>query len=189
MSAPVYDRNRFPKQLGHRKCRGCNSDVPKARATWCSNECFDKFEPSRVRLACKNRDNGVCCICGVDTKRMRARFDAARFEFGPNRNHYYGSGGFDKQAFERAVTIFERRRTQRNKAGENRRRRMLAEGWPVHSCRNWWEMDHIIPYSEGGLTVLENVRTLCVVCHKKRTKKWHKDRKRVDRAELFSKES
>jgi HNH endonuclease len=54
---------------------------------------------------------------------------------------------------------------------------------------NWWEAhqrwsrekpvvnyDHIIPFSEGGLTVLENMRTLCEPCHKARTKKWHKER-------------
>jgi len=49
------------------------------------------------------------------------------------------------------------------------------------------EFDHIIPYSEEGLTVAENMRTLCQGCHKKRTKEWHKARnnpaKRDARAE------
>jgi 5-methylcytosine-specific restriction endonuclease McrA len=31
------------------------------------------------------------------------------------------------------------------------------------------EYDHIVPFSEGGLTVLENMRTLCRPCHKART--------------------
>lgn len=35
------------------------------------------------------------------------------------------------------------------------------------------EYDHIVPFSEGGLTVLENMRTLCSPCHKKRTADWH----------------
>ena len=39
------------------------------------------------------------------------------------------------------------------------------------------EYDHIVPFSEGGLTVLENMRSLCSDCHKQRTKKWHKERK------------
>lgn len=38
------------------------------------------------------------------------------------------------------------------------------------------QIDHIIPFSEGGLTVLENMRTLCEPCHKQRTKDWHRDR-------------
>lgn len=41
------------------------------------------------------------------------------------------------------------------------------------------EYDHIIPFSEGGLTILENIRTLCSPCHKKRTREWHADRKAV----------
>jgi 5-methylcytosine-specific restriction endonuclease McrA len=38
------------------------------------------------------------------------------------------------------------------------------------------EYDHIIPFCEGGLTVLENMRTLCVPCHKKVTKEFRKRR-------------
>lgn len=34
------------------------------------------------------------------------------------------------------------------------------------------EYDHIIPFSEGGLTVAENLRTLCNPCHKARTRVW-----------------
>lgn len=39
------------------------------------------------------------------------------------------------------------------------------------------EYDHIIPFSEGGLTVLENIRTLCSDCHKLRTKLWHREKR------------
>lgn len=47
-------------------------------------------------------------------------------------------------------------------------------GWPVGSHIRWWQADHIIPHSEGGEFVLENLRTLCVPCHKERTKQWHR---------------
>lgn len=40
------------------------------------------------------------------------------------------------------------------------------------------EYDHIIPFSEGGLTVLENLRSLCHECHLQRTKEWHFTRKK-----------
>ena len=39
------------------------------------------------------------------------------------------------------------------------------------------EYDHIIPFSEGGKTVVENMRTLCRECHKKRTAEWRKAKK------------
>ena len=54
----------------------------------------------------------------------------------------------------------------------------LDETW-----REWFkgrvkeEYDHIVPFCEGGATVLENMRTLCSACHKRRTKEWHAARK------------
>jgi 5-methylcytosine-specific restriction endonuclease McrA len=65
------------------------------------------------------------------------------------------------------------------------------EGWAAHQR---WESrkprvnyDHIIPFSEGGMTVLENIRTLCEECHKKRTREWHKQRtKNPNQTELIA---
>ena len=61
-------------------------------------------------------------------------------------------------------------------------RPLRAAGWPYRAWRDWWEMDHIVPYSEGGLTVLENVRTLCVICHRERSGKQAKERAARKRA-------
>ena len=41
------------------------------------------------------------------------------------------------------------------------------------------EYDHIVPFCEGGLTILENMRTLCGACHKKRTAEWRRQKKEV----------
>jgi 5-methylcytosine-specific restriction endonuclease McrA len=38
------------------------------------------------------------------------------------------------------------------------------------------EFDHIVPFCEGGATVVENMRTLCSSCHKKRTAEWRKSK-------------
>ncbi len=38
------------------------------------------------------------------------------------------------------------------------------------------EYDHITPFSEGGLTILENMRTLCAPCHRKVTREWRAKR-------------
>jgi 5-methylcytosine-specific restriction endonuclease McrA len=48
----------------------------------------------------------------------------------------------------------------------------LAREFGVLSFRrNWWDMDHTIPVIEGGGECgLENLRTLCILCHKKVTK-------------------
>lgn len=43
-------------------------------------------------------------------------------------------------------------------------------GWPGLG-RDWWEADHIVARKDGGRDRLENLRTLCVPCHKARTAK------------------
>lgn len=50
----------------------------------------------------------------------------------------------------------------------------LAMAWlaalGAHRARTLWEADHIVPVSEGGGECgLENMRTLCVWCHKRET--------------------
>ena len=42
------------------------------------------------------------------------------------------------------------------------------------------EYDHILPFSEGGLTVLENMRTLCAHCHRAVTAAWRKKRVKAE---------
>jgi 5-methylcytosine-specific restriction endonuclease McrA len=32
--------------------------------------------------------------------------------------------------------------------------------------KSWWEADHIVAVVEGGDSNLENIRTLCVMCHR-----------------------
>lgn len=171
-----YDRSRYPKQPEKKKCRGCHADVPKGRSSWCSDKCYDTYEPKRVRWFCWQRDKGVCHCCKCNTARLQKRYEAARHWTPPNQHFYFQNGIFLRETYDTALKIAHRHERQWEIAARKRRDRMSAEGWPG-VCRDWWEMDHVLPYSEGGLTVLENVRTLCVLCHKKRTKKWHKDRK------------
>jgi 5-methylcytosine-specific restriction endonuclease McrA len=52
----------------------------------------------------------------------------------------------------------------------------------MHNPKPTYEIDHIIPFSEGGKTTYENLRLLCTPCHKARTKLWHKSRKAIKSA-------
>jgi 5-methylcytosine-specific restriction endonuclease McrA len=36
----------------------------------------------------------------------------------------------------------------------------------VKGRKSWWEADHIVPVVEGGDSNLDNIRTLCVTCHR-----------------------
>lgn len=47
--------------------------------------------------------------------------------------------------------------------------------------RALWEADHIIEVCNGGETHLDNMQTLCVPCHKQKTRKMHADRARARR--------
>lgn len=51
-----------------------------------------------------------------------------------------------------------------------------------HRCKA--EYDHITPMCEGGLTVISNIRTLCVPCHRAETRKLAKRRAAARRSML-----
>lgn len=45
--------------------------------------------------------------------------------------------------------------------------RALIERGVIHKRRkSWWEADHIQPVVEGGDSSLDNIRTLCIPCHR-----------------------
>lgn len=53
--------------------------------------------------------------------------------------------------------------------------RAMGFNWNRH--QTLWEADHVLEVSAGGETSLDNIQTLCVPCHKAKTKKMHADRK------------
>ena len=53
--------------------------------------------------------------------------------------------------------------------GRSRLRAMAH--WNMGARKSLWDADHILPVSEGGGTCdLENMRTLCLLCHRAHTK-------------------
>ena len=60
----------------------------------------------------------------------------------------------------------------------------VRDDWTCRECgvrypnnRTLLHGDHIVPIADGGDELdLDNVRTLCVPCHKAVTKAWHKER-------------
>nr|XP_025037433.1 DNA annealing helicase and endonuclease ZRANB3 isoform X2 [Pelodiscus sinensis] len=86
-------------------------------------------------------------------------------------------------------------------APKNQRKNLLESSWmsqlPLGQLNEiitnptegqFWQVDHIKPvYSGGGQCTLENLQTLCTVCHKKRTAKQAKERSQMKRHSLASK--
>lgn len=180
--------SRYPERAEKGKCRGCGEPVPKGRQTWCSAHCFEIHDPRTARMLVKQRDKEVCSFCGVDTKKLKRRFPP-HFQ-GPYVNKFHPRfrpqgihGPFDSARYERAVLIRQKHSKRWFQAAEKRRSKMREDGWPRCNSRHWWEADHIIPHSEGGTHELSNMRTLCIPCHKARTKAWHKSRKAIKKAD------
>lgn len=110
------------------------------------------------RKLCRERDNGVCKKCGIDTLRERriASESIRMWQWFLNRELPNSS---NKQTFISQIISTE----------------MRCKGWPASLEEGrWWQADHITalcisdrdPVAFGP----SNLQTLCWSCHKAKTK-------------------
>lgn len=134
---------------GFVKCRWCGESVKPPRRTMCSPECVHELMIRRsgkyLRDCTYKRDKGICCLCGKDTKKI-----AKTLWMYLNNN----------QLDEYHLLLKEENIKPKRKL------------WKKKHGGGLWDADHIIPVKEGGGQCgLENIRTLCIKCHKIETKK------------------
>lgn len=146
----------FPPNPGH--CRVCAAAISPKRST-CGGKCaeFVNFciRPNSQRWRVFKRDRGVCEQCGFDAQRAEQVVRWAR------------RFGIDGAAMRELRTV------------------VLGTTDP---SRDAWDMDHRVPVVFGGgvdrnatiESMMANLRTLCIPCHKKETAKLAK-RRAVDR--------
>jgi 5-methylcytosine-specific restriction protein A len=151
-------------------CRWCRTEVPKGRYTYCSDDCVHEWrvrnDSRYMRAQVFKRDKGVCAECGRETFKLAAEL-----------------------AMERTATWLGRfsssvKSVEAYKAWRARIDKLVAEGFSEHRLLqasegggSLWDADHVNPVIEGGGTCgLENIRTLCIPCHKAETKKLAKRR-------------
>jgi 5-methylcytosine-specific restriction enzyme A len=63
-------------------------------------------------------------------------------------------------------------------------RSLQERGVITRKRKSWWEADHILAVVEGGDSNLDNIRTLCIPCHRSVTKELRARRRSGTRIEL-----
>ncbi len=162
------NEKRFPARnaTGKRQCRECGTERPDKAPwhSWCSPGCVTAYKvrawPAHARELVFDRDKGVCAICRCDTLRLEqwikslpttGRLDLPH---GHRDRFVTGySGAWLGRHRWRAVTL-------------------LGRLWRVslRGRMTYWDADHRVPVAEGGGSCdLDNLRTLCLRCHKHET--------------------
>ena len=145
----LIHKSKLPiNESGFVACRWCGGDVKPPRRTMCSPECVHELLIRRdnryIRDCLYKRDKGICSICNIDTK------DIAKKALSLT--------GEDKVKYLTEMRIGTKRKIWKRKHGGG-----------------LWDADHIVPVKDGGGQCgMDNLRTLCIKCHKNVTKKSYK---------------
>lgn len=157
----------------------CPNLVPKGRVYFCSQACAFEVQIRRdaafLRARTKERDKGVCAKCGIDTEQLKRimRHMHEALIYWMNLPRYEGNRYWFHLQMKSAWGF---------------------QPWNYVCDKTKWQADHIIEVTDGGAPYLENIQTLCVPCHKAKTKAQHGERAAKRRAQkqpplTFSKES
>lgn len=126
---------------GFRCCRYCNGSVKPPKRTFCSESCVHKHrlrsDGTYLRQQVYLRDRGICAICNIDTKQTARLLHKLK--------------GDEHDAIRDKYNIHKKRKvTSIRKNGGG-----------------LWDADHIVRVIDGGGECgLDNIRTLCISCHK-----------------------
>ena len=135
----------LPKdENGFNLCRWCSKSVKPPKRTMCSPECVHEIllrtNGKYLRNCVYKRDKGICTICSVDTKHIA------------------------KEALQLNID-------ERSKYLKEKNISLKRKIWKQKHGGGLWDADHILSVKKGGGQCgLENLRTLCIACHKKVTK-------------------
>ncbi|MCG8436406.1 MAG: HNH endonuclease, partial [Gammaproteobacteria bacterium] len=160
----------------------------------CVDEYLIRTDPKVARAKVYGRDRGVCAICKVDTQALQTRVrhlyiishNLRATSTGHPRPVYLGIGTPNERELRappehiaawitglRAAALFKYNEAAQLLRDHGIDVPNLAKGqgsFHAHELvtgRTLWEMDHIVPVSDGGGGCgLDNLRTLCIPCHK-----------------------
>lgn len=138
---------------GNPLCRWDQKPVAPGRRAYCSRPCQIEVDircsASSLREHVGKRDKGVCARCGMDTKRLRRILKIAERCF--TEINVEARIVIEYALWPRTIEPYLRR-----------------IGFSLRG--HLWEADHIVEVVNGGDSGLSNMQTLCLVCHREKTK-------------------
>lgn len=141
---------------GRKLCRWDQKPIKPPRQTFCSKECVHQVSlrtnPNYLRSQVRQRDKGVCARCSFDTAKLKRVFEHAA------RAYYevvHGIGTTQTCWFPGEFWMAKS---------------AILKRLNFNKGTSLWEADHIVEVINGGDSNLENMQTLCVPCHKAKTK-------------------
>lgn len=141
------DPSELPKgPNGRPLCRFCGKETEPPRRTFCSDQCVHQFKIQSsggyAREQVFQRDRGVCAKCGLDTEKLKQVLYRVRMEKGD-------------QDYRMLLNYYKEK-----------------YGYDFNLEKHMWEADHTVAVClGGGQATLDEYQTLCIVCHRKKTKK------------------
>lgn len=140
----------YPKLDG--QCRLCRNTLTGKQTSWCSKKCYfeayhqvmlRRGSSKDARLLVKRRDKEICANCGVDCAKIKRIFEHA------------------------GLAILKHPWKDRSLHPHY----MIMRHFGFKPFSHSWEADHIVELRDGGEHLLENLQTLCIPCHKAKTKR------------------
>lgn len=144
---------------------------------------YERHNPTPLMANPNGQDRGpngrvLCRWCGTETKPPRRSWcsEACVHEFKVRSHSGYARSQVYKR--DRGVCVICSLNCSKFRGRLKRLPRPCRWAWqaalnlPAFYINTLWEVDHIVPVVEGGGSCgLENLRTLCVFCHRKVTRK------------------
>jgi len=144
---------------GNRFCRYCKKEVYPPKRTFCSDPCVHEWRirsnNKYMRETLYERDLGICELCLTDTRYQKIELENISRKAKKEDGDQYLTNVF-------FVNILQ-----------------LLRITMKESKKSLWHADHRIPvFDGGGQSGLDNLRTLCIKCHKTVTKEQRKNVKK-----------
>lgn len=181
-------RNITAKTLGRPSkghCTWCLGEVKGKRRTWCSNSCVEAYNRLiAVPTTIPDRDGWKCAKCHQDIQELERARDYVRLLVGeiaqleqrialPSPIVNILGDPYDCEDKGRLRTLQHAVWTAANQYPGLFR----TGATPQFKDRTPYEIDHIIPVSQGGTTTADNLMLLCAGCHKLKTAQERKNEK------------